>query len=46
MKRIVYNTSIVLAVCLFLFMLGFLKYKIWRSEHPTAETWTFWVSKK
>lgn len=25
--------------------IGFVKYKIWRAEHPQAKTWTFFVSK-
>jgi hypothetical protein len=23
--------------------IGFVKYKIWRAEHPQADTWTFFV---
>jgi hypothetical protein len=46
MKRIFSNILIALFACFVLFILGFFKYKIWRAEHPNAETWTFWVSKK
>ena len=24
---------------------GYVKYKIWRAEHPNAQTWTFFVSR-
>jgi len=37
---------IALLLSTFICMIGFLKYKVWRAEHPNAETWTFWVSKK
>ncbi len=46
MKRMFSNILIALFACLVLFILGFLKYKIWRAEHPNAETWTFFISKK
>ena len=36
---------IALFVSMFIYMIGFLKYKVWRAEHPNAETWTFWISK-
>ena len=25
--------------------IGFVKYKIWRAEHPQAKTWTFFIPK-
>ena len=28
-----------------IFGIGFIKYKIWRAEHPNAKTWTFFIPK-
>jgi len=34
---------IVLGFCGVVYGIGYIKYKIWRAEHPQAKTWTFFV---
>ncbi len=34
---------IILGICGIIYGIGFVKYKIWRAEHPQAETWTFFI---
>ncbi len=36
---------IILGVVVLVGGIGFVKYKIWRAEHPQAKTWTFFVPK-
>lgn len=36
---------IILGICAFISGIGFVKYKIWRAEHPQAKTWTFFIPK-
>ena len=46
LKKIVALGLIILFVGLTITSIGFVKYKIWRAEHPTASTWTFFIPKK
>ena len=36
---------IILGFCGLIYGIGYIKYKIWRVEHPQAKTWTFFVSR-
>lgn len=46
MKKIK-ETLIIMAIVLglsgIIFGIGYVKYKFWRAEHPTAKTWTFFI---
>jgi hypothetical protein len=42
-KNILTSIIIVLAFMCVVYGIGRIKYKIWRAEHPQAETWTFFV---
>jgi uncharacterized membrane protein YpjA len=46
MKRIK-NTFLIMitiiAICATIYGVGYIKYKIWRAEHPYAKTWTFFI---
>jgi hypothetical protein len=47
MKKIKNALAITLIVLVFssvIFGIGYVKYKFWRAEHPTAKTWTFFIS--
>lgn len=39
MKRIL--VAVVIVLCIY--GLCYLKYKVWRAEHPQAKTWTFFI---
>jgi len=43
MKQILVATGIILGVCAFIYGVGYIKYKVWRAEHPHAKTWTFFI---
>lgn len=46
MKKIKDNlitVLIILGVCCLIYGVGYIKYNIWRAEHPNAKTWTFFV---
>ena len=46
MKKLKEKLTIVLIIlgfCGVVYGIGFLKYKIWRAEHPQAKTWTFFI---
>lgn len=48
MKKIInklVKTLIVLAFCGVIYGIGYIKYKIWRAQHPQAKTWTFFIPK-
>lgn len=48
MKKLKETLSIILIVIAIggtIFGIGYVKYKIWRAEHPQAKTWTFFVPK-
>ena len=45
LKYIIAKTLIILGVFLIIYTIGYIKYKIWRAEHPQAKTWTFFVPK-
>ena len=34
---------IILGLCVVVYGIGYIKYKIWRAEHSQAKTWTFFV---
>jgi len=34
----------IFSICLLIFGAGYLKYIIWKAEHPYAKTWTFFIS--
>ena len=36
---------ILLGIFAVIYGIGFIKYKIWRAEHPQAKTWTFFIPK-
>ena len=44
MKKLKENLQIALII-LFICGAGFIRYKIWKAEHPQAKTWTFFVSR-
>ena len=46
LKSKIKASLIILSICTLLFGIGFLKFKIWRAEHPHAKTWTFFVPSK
>ena len=48
MKKLKENLQIaliILGVVALIGGIGFVKYKIWRAEHPQAKTWTFFIPK-
>ena len=48
MKKLKENLTILLTIlgfCGIVYGIGFVKYKIWRAEHPQAKTWTFFIPK-
>jgi hypothetical protein len=38
-----YIALIILGFCTIIYGIGYIKYEIWRAEHPKAETWTFFI---
>jgi len=34
---------IILGICGGVYGIGYIKYKIWRAEHPQAKTWIFFI---
>ena len=49
MKQIKENFKVLLIIigfCLIVYGIGYLKYNIWIAEHPSAETWTFFIPSK
>jgi len=44
MKKLKEKFTIALII-LFICGGGFIRYKIWKAEHPQAKTWMFFVSK-
>lgn len=48
MKKLKENIQvalIILGVVALIGGIGYVKYKIWRVEHPQAKTWTFFIPK-
>ena len=48
MKKLKETLRIILIVVVIsstIFGVGYLKYRMWRVEHPQAKTWTFFVTK-
>ena len=46
MKKIKDNliiALIILGFCGVIYGIGYIKYNIWRAEHPQAKTWTFFI---
>ena len=37
--------AVALGICLVVYGIGYVKYRIWRAEHPQAKTWTFFIPK-
>ena len=47
MRRLKESLKIILVVFMVISLLlgvGYIKYKIWRLEHPQAKTWVFFIS--
>lgn len=42
-KSILAKTIITLGVCGIVYGIGYLKYNLWKAEHPQAKTWTFFI---
>ena len=42
-KSILAIALITLGICSVIYGTGYIKYKFWRAEHPTAKTWTFFI---
>lgn len=34
---------IIIGVCGVIYGIGYIKYKIWRAEHPQTKTWIFFI---
>lgn len=34
---------VVLGICGLIYGVGYIKYKVWRAEHPYAKTWVFFI---
>lgn len=45
LKENLQRTLIILGVVVLIGGINFVKYKIWRAEHPQAKTWTFFIPK-
>jgi hypothetical protein len=46
MKKLKENLTvalIILGFCCLLYGVGYIKYKIWRAEHPQTNTWIFFI---
>ena len=46
LKDILLIGVIIIFIGLTITSIGFVKYKIWRAEHPEAKTWTFFIPEK
>lgn len=44
-KSILTIILIILGMCRVIYGVGYIKYKLWRAEHPEAKTWTFFIPK-
>lgn len=44
MKKHITTALATLIIYAVIYGIGFVKYKIWRAEHPHANPWTFFVS--
>lgn len=44
-KRFFTTLSYALITILVIYGIGYVKYRIWRAEHPQAKTWTFFIPK-
>jgi len=44
-KKIMIIIAMFMGLTLIVYGIGYVKYKIWRAEHPKAETWTFFIPK-
>jgi hypothetical protein len=44
-KEFLTITLFVLGICGLIYGIGYIKYKLWRAEHPHAKTWTFFIPK-
>jgi len=43
LKEILAILLVIIGICSTIYGLGWVKYKIWRAEHPQAKTWTFFI---
>lgn len=43
LKKILITWGIGICLCGILCGAGYLKYLVWRAEHPQAKTWTFYI---
>ena len=43
LKNILLLLVMLVSVCGVIYGIGWIKYKIWRAEHPHAKTWTFFI---
>lgn len=46
LKETIIIVAMISGVVGIIYGIGYLKYKIWRAEHPNAETWTFYIPSK
>lgn len=44
MKELAKLTAVVVGVPALIFLCFFANFKVWRMKHPTAPTWTYFVS--
>lgn len=44
-KNLISTIFIILSICGIIYTIGYIKYKIWRAEHPQAKTWIFFIPK-
>lgn len=42
-KNILVIGLITLGICGVVYGIGYVKYKIWRAEHPQTKTWIFFI---
>lgn len=42
-KEVITIIGIIMFLLAIIYGVGWIKYKLWRAEHPQAETWTFFI---
>lgn len=45
-KERLFILLLILGICGGIYGIGYLKYTVWRAEHPHAATWTFFIPSK
>lgn len=46
LKQKFITALIILGFCGIIYGIGYIKYIIWRAEHPNAKTWTFFIPER